>query len=623
MKRFKLIYLLLLSVLVTSCSDDFLNIKPQKEITADDLWKESALAEAYMYDIYFTFQDAGFTEELMASACDESLFTHGREFRETNSGALTDSNIGWFGKTQSGHQWERLFRNIRSCNDFIENVDNATFDEKYKIQLKGEAYFLRAYFFHRLTRAYGGIPLTLRVYQLGEDDYTIARSSYTECIDQILADIDQASQLLKDRTFANTQKGRATLAAVLALKARVLTDAASDLHDEATAGAKSTLLKSFPDKELLFYTKGSRQDRWTAAKNAAKALMDNPMGHALSTYGGDGLTTEQKAEAIWKFFLSDNEEYIFSRYFIDTKDESGTKMPIFNGPSGYHAWGGNTPIQEFVDAYLLEDGTKFDWNNPQHKAAPYKNREARFYANVMYDGMQWIQRPSDYAVSDPAGRIQTGYYQTDPAQTDKTKYYAGMDTRTGGGENWNATYTGYYLKKYINPADGDHRNKINAVFPFIRFTEVVMDYVEACIELNDLGEAKKYLNVLRNRVGLPSVDNVNDQAELRRIYQRERRVELCYEEHRYWDIRRWMTAPQEAGIIGLHGVEVLGKLKPGVGKQDRYNYDETKWDYTYTVIPLNQEARKWVDKNYYLPIHRDEMNRNDKLIQNPGFTVGQ
>ncbi|WP_080903016.1 RagB/SusD family nutrient uptake outer membrane protein [Parabacteroides sp. Marseille-P3160] len=622
MKQLNIIYILLASLLISSCSDDFLNIKPQKEITADDLWKESSLAEAYMYDIYFTFQDAGFTEELQASACDESLFTHGREFRETNSGAVTDVNLGWFGKTQSGHQWERLYKNIRSCNDFIENIDDATFDEKYKIQLKGEAYFLRAYFYHRLTRAFGGIPMVLKLTQLGEDDYTIARSSYTDCIDQILSDIDNAAEYLKDRTFSNTQKGRATLAAVLALKARVLTDAASDLHDEATATSKSSLLSSYGNKELLFYTKGTRQDRWNAAKNAAKALMDNPMGHALSTYGGDGLSVEEKAEAIWKFFLSDNEESIFSRYFIDTKDESGTKMPVFNGPSGYHAWGGNTPIQEFVDDYLIADGSKFDWNNPEHKAHPYKNREPRFYANIMYDGMQWIQRPSDYAVTDPYGMIQTGYYQTDPAQTKRDQYFPGMDTRTGGGENWNATYTGYYLKKYINPADGDHRNKINAVFPFIRFTEVVMNYVEACIELNELAEAKKYLNILRNRVGLPSVDQVNDQSELRRIYQRERRVELCYEEQRYWDIRRWMIAPQQAGITGVHGIDVVATLKPGVGKQERYVYDESKWDYTYTVISLSgQEARTWLDKNYFLPIHRDEMNRNDKLIQNPGYTT--
>lgn len=81
-------------------------------------------------------------------------------------------------------------------------------------------------------------------------------------------------------------------------------------------------------------------------------------------------------------------------------------MPVFNGPSGYHAWGGNTPVQDLVDAFAMEDGSKFDWNNAQHAAAPYSGREPRFYATIMYDGMQWIQRPSDYATNRPLA-IQT------------------------------------------------------------------------------------------------------------------------------------------------------------------------------------------------------------------------
>ena len=179
------------------------------------------------------------------------------------------------------------FPRARSCNDFIENLDNATFAEDARVQLKGEAYFLRAYFLHRLTRAFGGVPIQLRVTQLTDDpeSFLIPRSSYTDCIKQVLSDIDNAAEYLKDRTFANTQKGRATLAAVKALRVRVLTDVASDLHDQPTASAKSSLLGSYAHPELLFYTEGSRTERWQAAKAAAKDLLDNPMGHAIPTYG--------------------------------------------------------------------------------------------------------------------------------------------------------------------------------------------------------------------------------------------------------------------------------------------------------------------------------------------------
>lgn len=297
MKKANILCLLSVALLTVSCSTDFLDTKSQTEIMADDIWKEKSLAEAYMYDIYFAFQDAGFTEELQASACDEAMFTHGREFVETNAGAVTDVNLGWFSKTQSGHQWQRLYLNIRSCNDFIEHVDDATFADDAKKQLKGEAYFLRAYFLHRLTRGFGGVPIQLKVTQLTDDpeSFLLSRSSYTDCIRQVLDDIDKAAECLKDHTFDNTQKGRATLAAVKALKVRVLTDAASDLHDQATASAKSSLLASYKNPELLFYTQGSRTERWQAVKVAAKDLLDNPMGHAIPTYGGTGLSTEEKA----------------------------------------------------------------------------------------------------------------------------------------------------------------------------------------------------------------------------------------------------------------------------------------------------------------------------------------
>jgi hypothetical protein len=292
-------------------------------------------------------------------------------------------------------------------------------------------------------------------------------------------------------------------------------------------------------------------------------------------------------------------------------------MPQFNGPSGYHAWGGNTPIQDMVDAYAMEDGSKFDWNNSAEKAFPYKNREPRFYASIMYDGMKWIPRPADYAVADPSGTIETGYYQTDPAQ-EKKGYYPGMDTRSGAGENWNGTFTGYYLKKFINPAGGDHRNRINCLFPFIRYSEVVADYIEACIGLNQLDEAKKYLNMFRERVNLPDV-TTNNQSELTKIFQNECRLEFFFEEHRYWDIRRWLIGHDCLGINSLTGIEAVATLKPGVGKQSPYEHDETRWNYTYTVIPLTNESRTFLDKCYYLPIMRDEMNRNTALIQNPGY----
>ncbi len=601
-----------------SCDTSFLDTDPLTEITADAIWQDAGLAQAYMFDIYFTFQDAGFAETMQSSVTDESLFIHNYGQKMSNEAAYNETDLGWFRESErSGHQWGRLYRNIRGCNDFILHIDEATFDEDIKMQLKGEAYFLRAYFMHRLTRGYGGVPIITDLYTMEQTDYTVPRNTYTECIDQIVSDIDQAAELLKDFHFDNTPKGRATYAACLALKVRVLTDAASDLHDQAAASAKSAELANYAQKDLLFYTNGSRQERWTTVKEAAMPLITNGFGHRLAEF--TGATVEERATEFQEFFLTDNEETIFARYFIDTKDESGNWPARFNGPCGYHLWGGNVPIQELVDDYSMIDGTAFSWSNPLHTAFPYKNREPRFYASIMYDGMQWRPRPGDYAVYDPYGQIQTGKYQTDPAQTNIDAYWQGMDTRTGRGETWNGTFTGYYLKKFIDPNIDGQTEKAEVPWVFIRYTEIVFDYIEACIELGETGEAVTWLNRIRERAMLPPV-TATSQEELRNIYRHERRIEMAFEEQRYWDVRRWMTAPQTPGIIGLHGVNIVATLKPGVPKQAIYKYDEAIYNYKYTRADLSsREARQWKDKGYFLPIHRDEINRNDKLVQNPGY----
>ena len=133
-----------------------------------------------------------------------------------------------------------------------------------------------------------------------------------------------------------------------------------------------------------------------------------------------------------------------------------------------------------------------------------------------------------------------------------------------------------------------------------------------------MDEAKKYLNEYRANVNLPAV-TTNDQAELRKIYQNERRLEFSFEEIRYWDLRRWMIAPEAPGVNSLKGIRVTAWLKPGVGKQDKYDADPTKWNLKYKPVDLSEEARQFADKCYYLPIMRNEMLSNPNLIQNPGY----
>ncbi|MBC7919513.1 MAG: RagB/SusD family nutrient uptake outer membrane protein, partial [Ferruginibacter sp.] len=169
-----------------------------------------------------------------------------------------------------------------------------------------------------------------------------------------------------------------------------------------------------------------------------------------------------------------------------------------------------------------------------------------------------------------------------------------------------------------NPAIVDQNTWQQIPWPFFRYTEAMFNYAEASIELGQDVEAVTWLNKIRFRAGMPALTESGDA--LRQRYRNERRVEMAYEEQRYHDARRWMIAPQtlgrKAGIISI-----TATLKPG--KEVKvYKYDLTNYDYVYKPLDIDPgiENRLWLDKMYYLPIQRDEVNRNNKLVQNPGYT---
>jgi hypothetical protein len=293
----------------------------------------------------------------------------------------------------------------------------------------------------------------------------------------------------------------------------------------------------------------------------------------------------------------------------------GIHFGINNGPNGYHNWAGNTPIQQLVDDYEMMDGSKFDWNIPAHKNDPYADRDPRLYATILYDGAGWKPRPSDVAGIDPVNQIQTGYYDNGSGGL-----INGVDTRESAIENWNGSRTHYYVRKFIDPdpAVVDNQSGFQVVpWPFIRYTEIAFNYAEACIELGLEDEAKTWLNKIRFRSGMPAITETG--TALRDLYRNERRIELAYEEHRYHDARRWMIAPTTLGR-GIKNINVTAKLKAGKSPLVPYRYDKTVYDYTYTVQDeTSNETRTWVDKMYYRPINRDEMSRNEKLVNNPSY----
>jgi starch-binding outer membrane protein, SusD/RagB family len=608
---------------LVSCKKNFLNTIPQTSISSALTWTDGALAEAFVTNAYNGLGNGGWYEQQLSSLSDETVFVHpGRNINIINEGTLNPSNTGWMDGT---YEWGNMYNYIRPCNVALENLKTATFsDTALNARLQGEAHFLRAYYYQQLLRYYGAVPIVDHSYGLNQD-YTIARNTYEECVNFIVKDCDSAALLLAGK---NPASGRATALAAMALKSRVLLYAASDLHDIPTAKAKSSTISGFSNPALLGYVTGDRAARWKAAQDAAKAVLDAGTGYKLDlaaplsaadakqAYISIAMGGRSKAPGL---DAAAGVELIFMRQFSPDlysggPGTDGTSVGLDNGPNGYHNWAGNVPIQQMVDDYEMMDGTRFSYDSAKEVAAPYKNRDPRFYASILYDGADWKPRNKISGNVDPANQIQTGAYESAPG-----KLQAGLDTRESTIENWNASWSGYYMRKFIDPDPNvvDNNTRQYIPYPFFRYTEAVLNYVEASIELGQEDVAKTWLNKIRFRAGMPAI--TLSGVALRDEYRNERRIEMAFEEQRYHDARRWMIAPTTLGSK-LRFINVTGTLKPGATAPVPYRHDETIYNYKYVPFVDNTlENRTWIDKMYFRPISRDEMNKNSKLIQNPGY----
>jgi len=607
-------------VLLASCKKDFLNTKSVNLAPAETTWSDPNLTTAYVTELYNGLSTGLLDQMNMDCLTDNALYNFGKQ--DMMEGNISPDHLG---TVQDRYEWGAMYTRIRSANIALENLAKSSLDSALVNRLKGEAYFMRAYFYNQLLRYYGGIPLVKSSYNLNSSDFTIARSSYEDCVNFILSDLDQAASLLSNKVM---DKGRATADAAKALKIRVLTYAASPLHDPANVAALVTSLSStsstpFKNPELLGYTSSDHDGRWQKVFDAAKAFVySGKYGYMLNlsapASAADGFTNYQNS------YLSRNggeAEIIFARYFSNAKDEWGAWYGRNNCTNGYHGWTSSEPTQNLVDDYEALDGTgaahDFSWTNPTDAATPYANRDPRFYASILYDGAPWKPRTPDGAGIDPFNEIQMGTYQTGSASSPVT--YFGLDTRNGPLENWNGTRTGYAIRKFMdpNPAIVDQNTRSEVPSPQIRFTEVVFNYIEACLELGNEAEARTWLNKIRFRSGMPAVTETG--AALVNRYRRERNKEMLFEEQRFYDARRWLTAPTTLGNK-VRIMKITGTLKPGV-TVPIYRYNTSNYNYAYTTQEIDPgvENRSWNNKLYFPPIARDEMNKNNKLVQNPGY----
>ena len=579
---------------LTSCNG-VMDLTPKDQFADEAVFTDPNLAQAFVNDMYRGLGH-GLYEIMLASISDETHFIHNYNTEPVVKSIITSSDRGAIDDGRFAHfNWGPTFSRIRQTNIFLSKIDGTTFDAALKQRMKGEVFFLRAYFYHNLMRMYGGVPIITKVYGLNED-YQAARNTFQETVAFIVANADSAAALLP-LSYSGSDVGRVTRGAALALRARVLLYAASDLYNVNPSGKPENGYTTPQDRTAL----------WRAAKDAAKAVMD------LGIYGLFRPTPANAQEATQNygdlFLQTMSVEVILSRFFLSTRDD-GYNPGLFNGPNGFHTWGGNTPIQNLVDDYRMADGSRFDWNNPAEAAAPYANRDPRFYASIAYDGAPWRPRPDDVKGLDSVGMIQT--FRQLAIRNDSgrvTDVVPGLDTRDSPVENWNGAYSGYYLRKFVDPSINAQFIKEQVPWIFFRYSEVLLNYAEASIELNELTDAVNALNQIRVRAGMPVFSAALGQAALRDEYRNERRVEMAFEEQRFFDVRRWMTAPQVFSKVA-GGINIF---LDGTSRTDR-----TTWhNYRYAVDTV--QTRAWNDKMYFMPIRFDELNRNTLLKQNPGY----
>jgi starch-binding outer membrane protein, SusD/RagB family len=570
----------------TSCSKDFLETKPLGEFSSVDVWKDPALAKTFINGIYASF-DQSFQKFMKVVFCDEGHRRDNSACFNFNLGLLTSDVIpGWNSET-----WQKLYASVRKCNLFLDNTANATFN---KDVMAGEVKFLRAWCYYYLTSMYGGVPIIKKAFEL-TDDFLTPRNTYDECIKFMVDDLDQAASVLPT-VQTGDDNGRPTKGAALALKARVLLYAASDLHN-------TTVFAGYSNPELLGYTDANRSARWQAALDAAKAVIDL---NVYSLYKPSPAPTDSVAKNYEELFISKGTvEDIWVRFYTPTTIGNDNNLSLMNGPNGYAGQGNNAPSGNLVDAFEMRDGTKFDWNNPDQAALPYNYREPRFYAYILYEGAKWVTRPSTSIGMDPLGIVHVGYFERWNSTTGKIVIEPGIDSRNSPLEPGNSGQTLYLARKFMDPKVLPSQNTRQDVpWRHMRYAEVLLNYAEAAIELGRDADARTYINMIRKRAGLPGV--TESGAALRARYRNERRIELMYEDQRFYDVRRWVIGPE--GYGKLYKANVLYKLLP---------------DKTTSPIPTIKhevlETRAWLDKAYFFPILRIEMNKNNTLIQNPGY----
>jgi hypothetical protein len=602
---------------------------------------------------------------------DDAMYFGDRDIAYGDSKDASDLNynryrMGEYDENEQNVVWQRCYRGIYQASVFIHNIDmNPTMTDEERLDYKGQARFVRAYFYWLLLRKYGPVPLMPDEgvdYNLSYDELATPRSSYEEVAELISAEMVQAAKELQFSVRTDNQKiARPTKGAALATRAYALIFAASPLANGNDDEFAQALLD---DTGRRLLSQDYSEEKWAKAAAACKDVMElgvydlyhaafstsdnGPADSPTIVPPADGNFSNNNWPKGWKdidpfksyrnlfdgTIGADNSELIFSR--VNNTDDVQAFVN-HQMPRTFGAWNTHGMTQKMADAYYMNDGadvpgkdkeigrgdgsarptgftTQADVDAGLYKpllkdvSLQYANREPRFYASVAFNGSVWHylsrQQPGDR-------NIQTFYY------------------RGGGNGYMNNPFhlrTGIGIKKYVNPEDvysgGIIKSKVE---PAIRYADILLLYAEALNELDgsfsipswdgtttytisrDKAEMQKGIHPVRIRAGLPdyAASVYGSKAELRKALKRERMIELFAEGKRYYDLRRWKDAPVEEALQ-VYGCNVI----MAADKREEF----------HQPIAIFNLSSSFSPRLYFWPIRHDELKHNRRLTQTPGWT---
>jgi hypothetical protein len=486
--------------------------------------------------------------------------------------------------------WELSYKIIRTLNEFIEKVEASDVIEESTKEVRiAEARFLRAFNYFAMVKRYGGVPLIKKVQSVDDpkEELFAARNTEQEVYDYIIAEVDAitgANGLPEENDY-----GRATKYAALALKSRAA------LYAGSIAKYGSVQLNG-----LLGIPAGAASDYYQKSYDASNEIIQSDK---FALYDVDA----DKAMNFRNIFVAkQNSEVIMVKRHNDVSAFAGGNAwsyDFFQAPKP-HAWNaGNkdAPYLEMAEAFEYIDGTPGTLDRTAIQEGLWSmdelwgNKDPRFFATLYTMGTQWQGTTIDphNGLLLPDGTIQsTGNYEGIPAKGTQV-----VD---------NMFNTSFGVLKYLDEETSNMSTYSNASSDYIifRYGEILLNQAEAALELSKSNEALTLVNQIRTRAGIANLADISMEK-----IQQERRVELAFEGHRYWDLRRRRIAEK-----------VLSQPLSGI----QYILDVTTNKYKIVVLE-NYKARgvnadpKFYDYNYYLPITLERTGNNPNLVENPGY----